>query len=70
MVGPGLTVNHGKFRALENTRSVPMAQERLLADLRESVKPLDRLKAERRVRTVLRSPSDRLEDVREPLARL
>ena len=43
---PGFTVNHRKLRALENTIDVLIAQERLLADLRESVKPLELLKAE------------------------
>ena len=47
-VGPGFTVNHGKLRALEDTNDVLMAQERLLADLRESVQPLELLKAKGR----------------------
>ena len=48
MVGPRFIVNHGKLRDLEYTRDVLMAQERLLVDLRESVKPLERVFAERR----------------------
>ena len=47
-VGPGFTVDHVKLRALEDTNDVLMAQERLLTDLRESVKPLELLKAEGR----------------------
>ena len=47
-MGPGFIVNHGKLRHLEDARDVLMVQERLLVDLRESVEPLELLKAQGR----------------------
>ncbi|CAM9180460.1 unnamed protein product, partial [Ascophyllum nodosum] len=47
-VGPGFIVNHEKLRDLEDTRDVLLVQERLLVDLRESVQPLELLKAQGR----------------------
>ncbi|CAM9590932.1 unnamed protein product, partial [Ascophyllum nodosum] len=47
-VGSYYTINHRKLQNLEDLRGVLMAQERLLADLRDSVKPLERCKAEGR----------------------
>lgn len=48
MVAPGYTLDHQKLRALEDARDVLMVQEGLLADLRQSMTPLERFKAEGR----------------------
>lgn len=43
MVAPGWNLNHAKLRSLEDERDVLLIQEKLLADLRASMAPLERL---------------------------
>lgn len=48
MVAPGWSLNHAKLKSLEDERDVLLIQERLLADLRASMAPLERLKRDGR----------------------